>query len=61
MGSVQCIGGKNLAFVCRIFAEDYGGRRSGMPDLFIWDAEHSLCKFVEVKGPGDRLQENQKV
>lgn len=32
-----------------------------MPDLFIWNAIESNCKFVEVKGPGDTLQENQKV
>ena len=30
-----------------------------MPDLIVW--KDGVCKFVEVKGPGDRLQENQKV
>lgn len=30
-----------------------------MPDLIVW--KDGLCKFVEVKGPGDRLQENQKL
>jgi Fanconi-associated nuclease 1 len=32
-----------------------------VPDLVVWNAERSVCKFVEVKGPGDRPQENQKV
>jgi hypothetical protein len=32
-----------------------------VPDLVVWNAERRICKFVEVKGPGDRPQENQKV
>jgi Fanconi-associated nuclease 1 len=47
--------------ICKLFCEDYKGRRSGGPDLFIWKAEQQLCKFVEVKGPGDTFQENQKL
>ena len=50
-----------MATICRLFCEDYKGRRSGGPDLFIWNAEKQLCKFVEVKGPGDTPQENQKL
>jgi len=58
---VKCLGGKPLSTICRLFCEDYKGRRSGGPDLFIWKAEEQLCKFVEVKGPGDTPQENQKL
>ena len=47
--------------MCRLFCEDYGGRHSGIPDLIIWKMSDKLVKFVEVKGPGDKLQENQKV
>lgn len=47
--------------ICRLFCEDYSGRGAGVPDLCVWNAEEGKCKFVEVKGPGDRLQENQKV
>ena len=50
-----------MSTICRLFCEDYKGRRSGGPDLFIWKAEQQLCKFVEVKGPGDTPQENQKL
>jgi fanconi-associated nuclease 1 len=57
----QCFDGKALAAICRLLCEDYAARGSGVPDLFIWDVKLGVCKFVEVKGPGDSLQENQKV
>ncbi len=50
-----------MAAICQTVAEDYGNRTSGVPDLIIWNSETKTCKFVEVKGPGDNLQENQKV
>ena len=50
-----------LALVCRTLAEDFVNRTSGVPDLFLWHGGKRECKFVEVKGPGDHLQENQKV
>ncbi|KAK0211331.1 hypothetical protein DFS33DRAFT_1252122 [Desarmillaria ectypa] len=58
---VQCLKGESLATICHLFCEDYAGRSSGAPDLIVWKPEDRECKFVEVKGPGDRLQENQKV
>ncbi|KAF9246229.1 VRR-NUC domain-containing protein [Melanogaster broomeanus] len=58
---VTCIGGKALSVICRLLCEDYSSRGSGGPDLFLWNPEMGTCKFVEVKGPGDTLQENQKV
>jgi Fanconi-associated nuclease 1 len=58
---VQCFKGEALACLCRVLCEDYAQRGSGVPDLFIWNYAEKHCKFVEVKGPGDRLQENQKV
>ena len=61
MTSVQCFKGEALAFLCRVLGEDYAKRGSGVPDLFIWNYAEKNCKFVEVKGPGDKLQENQKV
>jgi hypothetical protein len=57
----QCLGGNALSSICRLFCEDYEGRSSGVPDLIVWNFERKECKFVEVKGPGDSLQENQKV
>ncbi len=61
MTFVQCFKGEALACLCRVLCEDYAQRGSGVPDLFIWNYAEKHCKFVEVKGPGDRLQENQKV
>ncbi|KAF8630450.1 hypothetical protein AX17_005427 [Amanita inopinata Kibby_2008] len=58
---VECLGGCTLSLICRLFCEDYGGRSSGVPDLIVWNAGQGICKFVEVKGPGDRPQENQKL
>jgi Fanconi-associated nuclease 1 len=58
--SNQCIGDESLAIICQLFCEDYRGRSSGGPDLFVWNAELQSCKFVEVKGPGDIARENQK-
>ncbi|KAG8746873.1 hypothetical protein FRC10_003395 [Ceratobasidium sp. 414] len=56
-----CLGGRALATICRLLAEDYGNRGGGVPDLFIWNHAERTCKFVEVKGPGDNLSETQKV
>ena len=50
-----------LAVICRLMCEDYAGRTGGVPDLIVWNEEEHWAKFVEVKGPGDSLQENQKV
>lgn len=61
MEILECWEPAALAFVCRTLAEDYANRTAGLPDLFLWKKESATCKFVEVKGPGDNLQENQKV
>ncbi|KAF7298051.1 Fanconi-associated nuclease [Mycena chlorophos] len=58
---VECLGGKVLSALCRLFCEDYAGRSSGVPDLVIWKFLTKEIRFVEVKGPGDSLQENQKL
>jgi hypothetical protein len=38
---------------------DPRANRSGFPDLLVVDAERGYC-FIEIKGPGDQLQLNQK-
>ncbi|KAF9297590.1 hypothetical protein BGZ88_009516 [Linnemannia elongata] len=57
----ECIGGNALAEICKILAQEYNKRCSGMPDLCCWDYDKKLVKFVEVKGPGDRLSSKQQV
>ncbi|KAI0333539.1 hypothetical protein GY45DRAFT_1344002 [Cubamyces sp. BRFM 1775] len=58
---VKCMDARALAVICRLMCEDYAGRTGGVPDLIVWNEEEHWAKFVEVKGPGDSLQENQKV
>ncbi len=40
---------------------DIGHNRTGFPDLILFDQHKLRYQWVEVKGPGDRLQENQKL
>ncbi|KAK2991082.1 hypothetical protein RJ640_022468, partial [Escallonia rubra] len=60
---VACVGGPCLASICRHLAQDYRNWSSGMPDLLLWrfHGEYSgEAKLVEVKGPRDRLSEQQR-
>ncbi|KAI9592881.1 VRR-NUC domain-containing protein [Syncephalis fuscata] len=61
MDIAQCLGGRALSAICRVLAQEYGKRASGAPDLCLWKKNERICKFVEVKGPGDRLSETQKI
>lgn len=61
--AVKCIGGACLASICRHLAQDYRSWSSGMPDLVLWrlhDCYSGEAKLVEVKGPRDRLSEQQR-
>ncbi|WVF70226.1 hypothetical protein IAT40_005015 [Kwoniella sp. CBS 6097] len=58
---LECLGGRAFAGVCRMLAEEYRHRCSGVPDLIVWDYANRDVRFVEVKGPGDSLSETQKV
>ncbi|KFM28553.1 Fanconi-associated nuclease 1-like protein [Auxenochlorella protothecoides] len=55
-----CVGGRGLAVVCRLLAEDHSGWAGGMPDLLLWNPARLKAKLVEVKGPRDRLSEQQR-
>ncbi|GAB4826333.1 hypothetical protein Ancab_009199 [Ancistrocladus abbreviatus] len=61
--AVACIGGPCLASICRLLAQDYRSWSSGMPDLLLWRFHGDYkgeAKLVEVKGPRDRLSEQQR-
>ncbi|XP_074319682.1 fanconi-associated nuclease 1 homolog isoform X2 [Silene latifolia] len=61
--AVTCIGGPCLANLCRLLAQDYRSWTSGMPDLLLWRFQgdyNGEAKLVEVKGPRDRLSEQQR-
>ncbi|KAK9265825.1 hypothetical protein L1049_001792 [Liquidambar formosana] len=61
--AVTCVGGPCLVSICRHLAQDYQSWSSGMPDLLLWrfhDGYKGEAKLVEVKGPRDRLSEQQR-
>lgn len=49
---------KHLEFVAGM----RGGKQAGVqpPDLLVYRPDFSLCRFVEVKGPGDTLRAPQE-
>nr|KYP32919.1 Coiled-coil domain-containing protein MTMR15 [Cajanus cajan] len=60
---VTCVGGTCLASFCQLLAQDYRSWSSGMPDLLLWRFHGDYsgeAKLVEVKGPRDRLSEQQR-
>ncbi|EFJ10355.1 hypothetical protein SELMODRAFT_427181 [Selaginella moellendorffii] len=52
-----CIGGPGLSVICKLLAEDHSNWTAGMPDLLLWKEKEA--RLAEVKGPGDRLSEQQ--
>ena len=49
-----------VPFGIRATGDPVRANRAGMPDLIqFWPAERRY-RMIEVKGPGDRLQDNQK-
>ncbi|KAG2484067.1 hypothetical protein HYH03_017087 [Edaphochlamys debaryana] len=56
----RCIGGLGLSVVCRLLAEDPAGWRGGMPDLLLWKPGRGEAMVSEVKGPRDRLSDQQR-
>ncbi|KAJ4762387.1 zinc ion binding/nucleic acid binding/hydrolase [Rhynchospora pubera] len=62
--AVFCMKARSLASICHHLALDYRSWSSGMPDLLLWRFyANSTCgevKLVEVKGPRDRLSEQQR-
>ena len=58
--ALDCIPAAHLKKWCERILLDIKTNRSGFPDLIqFWPAERRY-RMIEVKGPGDRLQDNQK-
>ena len=55
---IEAMPERDIRALLRIVTQDLGQARSGFPDLTLVHADGSY-EFVEVKGPGDRLQVNQ--
>ncbi|AKH19789.1 VRR-NUC domain-containing protein [Sedimenticola thiotaurini] len=58
--ALQCIPADHLKRMFRRLLEDPGQHRSGLPDLVQFWPEEGRYRLIEVKGPGDRLQDNQR-
>ncbi len=57
--ALDCIPAAHLKKWCERILLDIKSNRTGFPDLIqFWPAEHRY-HMIEVKGPGDRLQDNQ--
>ncbi len=58
--ALSCIPAQHLKLAFERILLDIKSNRNGFPDLIqFWPAENRYC-MMEVKGPGDRLQDNQK-
>ncbi|WP_313084703.1 VRR-NUC domain-containing protein [Pseudomonas sp.] len=58
--ALDCIPAAHLGAFFRRILLDVPSHRSGLPDLIqFWPGERRY-RMIEVKGPGDRLQDNQK-
>ena len=57
--ALECIPATHLQKCFERLLTDLRANRSGLPDLIqLWRTEHRY-RLIEVKGPGDRLQDNQ--
>jgi len=57
--ALDCIPAAHLKLWCERILQDVRDNRTGFPDLIqLWPGE-GRYEMIEVKGPGDRLQDNQ--
>lgn len=57
--ALACIPARHLRLVFERLLRDVKANRSGLPDLIQFWPEEARYRMIEVKGPGDRLQDNQ--
>ncbi|KRW59017.1 VRR-NUC domain-containing protein [Pseudomonas sp. TTU2014-080ASC] len=58
--ALHCIPAEHLAACFQRMLHDLKANRAGMPDLIQFYPNEQRYRMIEVKGPGDRLQDNQK-
>ncbi|PKQ42491.1 VRR-NUC domain-containing protein [Pseudomonas sp. YY-1] len=58
--ALQCIPAAHLHACFTRLLRDLKANRAGMPDLIQFYPQERRYRMIEVKGPGDRLQDNQK-
>jgi len=58
--ALDCLPADHLALCFERLLDDVAANRAGLPDLIqFWPAQRRY-RMIEVKGPGDRLQDNQR-
>lgn len=57
--ALACLPAAHLKACFKRLLQDIRNNRAGMPDLIQFWPEQGRYRMVEVKGPGDRLQDNQ--
>ncbi|WP_275957516.1 VRR-NUC domain-containing protein [Pseudomonas syringae] len=57
--ALYCLPAEHLLRWFRRLLQDMKANRTGMPDLIQFFPEQRRYRMIEVKGPGDRLQDNQ--
>lgn len=58
--ALACLPASHLEAWFRRLLSDIRANRAGMPDLIQFWPDEGRYQMIEVKGPGDRLQDNQK-
>lgn len=58
--ALECFPAEHLAAWFQWIARDVRANRTGFPDLVQFWPGQRRYRLIEVKGPGDRLQENQR-
>ena len=59
--ALKLIPAQHLRLIFERLLSDIRTHRSGFPDLIQFDIQAQSYRLIEVKGPGDRLQDNQKL
>ncbi|RYG07254.1 MAG: VRR-NUC domain-containing protein, partial [Chitinophagaceae bacterium] len=58
--ALHCIPAIDLKNIFERLLFDIKSNRSGLPDLIQFFPETGSYRMIEVKGPGDRIQDNQR-
>jgi len=58
--ALQCVAPQHLRAWFERLLSDIKANRTGWPDLIQFFPDQSRYEWIEVKGPGDRLQDNQR-
>jgi len=59
--SLNCIPAVDMKAIFQRLLSDLRNHRSGFPDLIRFQPNNCSYELIEVKGPGDRLQDHQKL